>query len=283
MEPLLTTEEIADYLRVEVVTVRRLVTRGELPAYRIGSEFRFIAPDIEAFVKDQRVTWPGANPGDAVEKFTERARKVFILANEEAQQWDHHYIGTEHLLLALVREGEGVAAVMLTRSGLKLEDVRQRVVDILERGQQRAGGSQPAQFKLVVQELLSLGHTSSPFGERPLTRRAKKVIDLAVDEARRLNHHYIGTEHLLLALVREGDGIAAQILVEGYGLTLDKVRELVMSILQQGHTPPAPPEIPEQAATLLSADEQGIQCGTCRARSPEYFHYCFNCGGKLQN
>ncbi len=122
------------------------------------------------------------------DKFTERARKVLQLAQEEAQRFNHNYIGTEHLLLGLVREGDGVAARVLSNMGVQLPKVRSAVEFIIGRGE------------------------SAVIGEIGLTPRAKKVIELAVDEARRLNHHYIGTEHLLLGLVREGEGIAAGVL-----------------------------------------------------------------------
>ena len=127
----------------------------------------------------------GRNRGGSFDRFTERARKVMHLAQEEAQRLHHNYIGTEHLLLGLVREGEGVAAKVLSNLGVELNKVRSAVEFIIGRGDR------------IV------------FGEIGLTPRAKKVIELAVDEARRLNHHYIGTEHLLLGLVREGEGIAA--------------------------------------------------------------------------
>ena len=133
------------------------------------------------------------------DKFTERARKVLSLAQEEAQRFNHHYIGTEHLLLGLVREGDGVAARVLTNMGVQLPKVRSAVEFIIGRGE------------------------GAVIGEIGLTPRAKKVIELAVDEARRLNHNYIGTEHLLLGLVREGEGIAAGVL-ESLGVNLEKVR-----------------------------------------------------------
>ncbi|HEY7851066.1 MAG TPA: Clp protease N-terminal domain-containing protein, partial [Ktedonobacterales bacterium] len=136
---------------------------------------------------------------DKFEQFTERARKVLSLSQEEAQRFNHNYIGTEHLLLGLVREGDGVAAKVLTNLGVELLKARSSVEFIIGRGD-----------RIVV-------------GEVGLTPRAKKVIELAVDEARRLNHHYIGTEHLLLGLVREGEGIAAGVL-ESLGVNLEKVR-----------------------------------------------------------
>ncbi|MGQ9676755.1 MAG: ATP-dependent Clp protease ATP-binding subunit [Chloroflexota bacterium] len=145
---------------------------------------------------------------DRFDKFTERARKVLTLAQEEAQRFNHNYIGTEHILLGLVREGEGVAAKVLANMGVELNKVRSAVEFIIGRGD-----------RMVV-------------GEIGLTPRAKKVIELSVDEARRLNHHYIGTEHLLLGLVREGEGIAAGVL-ESLGVSLDKVRAQTIQVLNQ--------------------------------------------------
>ncbi|MGB3329967.1 MAG: Clp protease N-terminal domain-containing protein, partial [Thermomicrobiales bacterium] len=142
------------------------------------------------------------------DKFTDRARKVLTLAQEEAQRFNHNYIGTEHLLLGLVREGDGVAAKVLANMGVQLPKVRSAVEFIIGRGD------------------------SMIMGEIGLTPRAKKVIELSVDEARRLNHHYIGTEHLLLGLVREGEGIAAGVL-ESLGVNLEKVRAQVMQVVSQ--------------------------------------------------
>ncbi len=159
---------------------------------------------------------------DKFEKFTERARKVFSLAQEEAQRFNHNYIGTEHLLLGLVREGDGIAARVLANLGVQLPKVRSAVEFIIGRGD-----------GLVV-------------GDPGLTPRAKKVIELAMDEARRLNNHYIGTEHLLLGLVREGEGIAAGVL-ESLGVSLEKVRQQVMQVVSQSaafQQSPAQPTAP---------------------------------------
>src|SRR5206468_10485566 len=145
--------------------------------------------------------------GDRFDKFTERARKVLQFAQEEAQRLDHNYIGTEHLLLGLVREGEGVAAKVLANLGVELNKARAQVEFIIGRGERGRG---------------DIG----------LTPRAKKVIELSVDEARRLGHHYIGTEHLLLGLVREGEGIAAGVL-ESLGVNLEKVRTQTIQVLSQ--------------------------------------------------
>src|SRR5919109_555992 len=145
---------------------------------------------------------------DRFDKFTERAKKVLVLAQEEAQRFNHNYIGTEHLLLGLVREGEGIAAKVLGNLGVELNKVRSAVEFIIGRGD-----------RMVI-------------GDISLTPRAKKVIELAVEEARRLNHNYIGTEHLLLGLVREGEGIAAGVL-ESLGVNLEKVRAQVMQVVSQ--------------------------------------------------
>ena len=144
--------------------------------------------------------------GSRFEKFSERARRVLSLAQEEAQRFNHNYIGTEHILLGLVRETEGVAARVLSSLSVALSKVRSAVEFIIGRGEK------PAQ------------------GEIGLTPRAKKVVELAVDEARRMNHTYIGTEHLLIGLLREGEGVAAGVL-ESLGVTLDKVRAETHRIL----------------------------------------------------
>ena len=142
------------------------------------------------------------------EKFTERARKVLTLAQEEALRFNHNYIGTEHILLGLVREGDGVAAKVLSNIGVELDKVRSAVEFIIGRGERTVSG------------------------EIGLTPRAKRVIELAVDEARRLNHNYIGTEHLLLGLLREGEGVAAGVL-ESLGVSLEKVRTETVRLLNQ--------------------------------------------------
>ena len=143
---------------------------------------------------------------DRFDKFTDRARKVLTLAQDEAQRFNHNYIGTEHLLLGLVREGEGVAARVLENMNVELPKVRTAVEFIIGRGD-----------RPVV-------------GEVGLTPAAKRVIELAIDESRRLGHRYIGTEHLLLGLVREGEGIAAGVL-ESLGVTLDTVRHEIVHLL----------------------------------------------------
>jgi ATP-dependent Clp protease ATP-binding subunit ClpC len=137
----------------------------------------------------------------AFNKFTERARKVILLAKEEAKRFNHDYIGTEHMLLGLVKEGEGVAAAVLTSIGLDFENI-----------------------KTEVERLVQPGLDTPVEGDIPFTPRAKKVIELAMDEARNLGHNYIGTEHLLLGLIREGEGVASQVLLN-MDLDLKSVRE----------------------------------------------------------
>ncbi|MFH1202104.1 MAG: ATP-dependent Clp protease ATP-binding subunit [Candidatus Omnitrophota bacterium] len=140
-------------------------------------------------------------------RFTERARKVIILAKEEARRFNHDYIGTEHILLGLIREGEGVAAAVLQKMGMSLETIR-----------------------LEVEKLVQPGPTTQILGDIPFTPRAKKVLELAAEEARSLGHNYIGTEHILLGLIREGEGVASQVLLN-LGLDLNKVRAEVMELL----------------------------------------------------
>jgi ATP-dependent Clp protease ATP-binding subunit ClpC len=137
------------------------------------------------------------------ERFTDRARRVVVLAQEEARMLDHGYIGTEHLLLGLVHEGEGVAAKALEAMGISLEAVREQVETIIGRGE----------------------HPES--GHIPFTPRAKRVLELSLRESSQLGHSYIGTEHILLGLVREGDGVAAQVLVK-LGADLNRVRQQVI-------------------------------------------------------
>jgi ATP-dependent Clp protease ATP-binding subunit ClpC len=178
---------------------------------------------------------------DRFDKFTERARRVLTLAQEEAQRFNHNYIGTEHLLLGLVREGDGVAAKVLANLGVELNKVRSAVEFIIGRGDRAV------------------------MGEIGLTPRAKKVIELAVDEARRLNHHYIGTEHLLLGLVREGEGIAAGVL-ESLGVNLERVRAETTRILSQsmpqsahtgGRTATRTPTVDQLGMDLTAASRAG--------------------------
>jgi hypothetical protein len=204
------------------------------------------------------------NQSGNFDRFTERARTAMQLAQEEAQRLQHNYIGTEHLLLGLLREREGVAGKVLTSLGVDLDQVRQAVEGIVGRGE----------------------HLVS--GEIRLTPRAKKVVELAVDEARRLHHHFLGTEHLLLGLLREGQGIGAGVL-ESFGLNLQEVRAHVIQVLKEQRKPalmcsfchkeqdqvqrlvagPGEVSICDECVAVLSRgpeapqEEQGLCCSFC--------------------
>jgi ATP-dependent Clp protease ATP-binding subunit ClpA len=140
------------------------------------------------------------------ERFTDRARRVVVGAQEEARLLNHNYIGTEHLLLGLAHEGQGVAATALERLGIRLEALRSQVQEIIGQGQQ------------------------APSGHIPFTPRAKKVLELSLRESQQLGHNYIGTEHILLGLIREGEGVAAQVLVK-LGGDFSRVRQQVLQLL----------------------------------------------------
>jgi len=140
------------------------------------------------------------------ERFDDRARRVVVLAQEEARMLNHNYIGTEHLLLGLLREGDGVAAKALESLGFSRDAVRQQVEEIIGRGEQE------------------------PSGHIPFTKRAKKALELSLRESLQLRHGYIGTEHILLGLIREGDGVAAQVLVK-LGADLNRVRQQVIQLI----------------------------------------------------
>ena len=140
------------------------------------------------------------------ERFTDRARRVVVLAQEEARMLSHNYIGTEHILLGLIHEGDGVAAKALEQLGISLDAVRAQVQDMIGTGSQQ-----------------TKGHI-------PFTPRAKKVLELSLREALQLGHSYIGTEHILLGLIREGEGVAAQVL-QKLGADLNRVRQQVIQLL----------------------------------------------------
>ncbi len=166
---------------------------------------------------------------DMFARFTDRAKKVIILAREEASRLNHDYIGTEHILLGLIKVGGGVAANALQSLGIDLETIR-----------------------LEVEKLVQPGPETMIMGEIPFTPRAKKVLDLAMEEARSLGHNYIGTEHILLGLMREAEGVAAQIL-ESLGANLKTVREKTMELLGEGATPPGFPGAKKTKTPALDA------------------------------
>ncbi len=171
------------------------------------------------------------------ERFTERARKVIALANQEAQRFNHEYIGTEHILLGLVKEGSGVGANVLKNLGVDLHKVR-----------------------MEVEKLVKAGPDMVTMGKLPQTPRAKKVIEYAIEEARNLNHNYVGTEHLLLGLLREHDGVAAQVLMN-LGLKLDEVRDEVLHLLGAGAEP-------EEAAANGGPVEAGAPQRRAKTKTP---------------
>jgi ATP-dependent Clp protease ATP-binding subunit ClpC len=167
------------------------------------------------------------------ERFTDRARRVVVLAQEEARMLNHNYIGTEHILLGLIHEGEGVAAKAMESLGISLEAVRQQVEEIIGQGQQ------------------------APSGHIPFTPRAKKVLELSLREALQLGHNYIGTEHILLGLIREGEGVAAQVLVK-LGADLNRVRQQVIQLLNGYQSKEPAGTAPEGApSTSLVLDQFG--------------------------
>jgi len=169
------------------------------------------------------------------ERFTDRARRVVVLAQEEARMLSHNYIGTEHILLGLIHEGEGVAAKALESLGISLEAVRAQVEEIIGQGQQ------------------------APSGHIPFTPRAKKVLELSLREALQFGHNYIGTEHILLGLIREGEGDAAQVLVK-LGADLNRVRQQVIQLLSgfQGKETASASTAPEGApSSSLVLDQFG--------------------------
>src|SRR5215212_2176544 len=166
--------------------------------------------------------------------FTERVRKVLAMAREEAARLHHEYVGTEHILLGLIREGEGVAATVLQNLSVELDDIQDKIEVTVKKGK--------------------AGQTTGP--DLPYTSRAKKVLELAMSQARELNHSYVGTEHLLLGLLREEKGIAAQVLVAS-GLTLDAARAEALRLLgteraEKPRVPPTGSEAPLRAVASVT-------------------------------
>jgi len=183
------------------------------------------------------------------ERLTDRARKVMALANQEAQRLNHEYIGTEHILLGLVKEGSGVGANVLKNLDIDLRKVR-----------------------LEVEKLVKSGPEMVTMGKLPQTPRAKKVIEYAIEEARNLNHNYVGTEHLLLGLLREHDGVAAQVLMN-LGLKLEEVREEVLNLLGAGveseEAPPQPePQEPPQMGGPPSGSDASSRTRGAKSKTP---------------
>ena len=210
-------EWLAEQLGVDKTTIYRYLQEGTLPGLQLGRKWlvserqliEFLDAEARRQTELRRKDLPTRS--ERFDKFTERARQVMTYAQEEAIEFNHNYIGTEHLLLGLIRDQEGLGAKALTNLGVELEAVRGRVLQIIGRGNTAV----------------------SPDAKVGLTPRAKKAIDLAVDEARRLNHSYIGTEHLLLGMLREGEGIAFAVL-ESLGVSLDQARKETVRLLMAG-------------------------------------------------
>jgi excisionase family DNA binding protein len=286
MEHFMTSEEIAELLHVDPVTIRRLVNKNELSAYRIGADYRFAPSDLQDYLQRQHIpaqakkeAGSGANhpldplvqslrkifqgkhttPSELMnrfDKFTKRASHVVMLASEEARHFRHNYIGTEHLLLGLIREGEGVAAEVLSNLGVEADQIRHAIEAIVGYGDRAVSNEE---------------------GSTPLTPRAQRVIELAAEEARRLNHHYIGTEHFLLGLIREGDGIAAHVL-KNLEIQLEQVRTETIRVLSQHLQAGGETSVP---VTPLAEGGTGLICTSCETRCPGHFRFCFNCGQSL--
>jgi ATP-dependent Clp protease ATP-binding subunit ClpC len=190
--------------------------------------------------------------GNVFERFTDRAGKAVVLAQEEARMLGNDYIGSEHLLLGLIHEGGGVAAKALDRMGVSLEQVRRDVTAIV------GSSARPA-----------------PQGHIPFTPKAKKVMELSLREAIGLGHNYIGTEHILLALVRQGDGVAAGVLRE-HGLGLERVRDTVVELLT-ANQPMAAVEGVTEPTTEYEASQPAPEAEPVERRSPT----CPSCSARL--
>src|SRR5215203_2617475 len=177
--------------------------------------------------------------------FTDRVRKVLQMAREEAARLHHEYVGTEHILLGLIREGEGVAAAVLTNLNVDLEDIQQKIEETVKKGKAAAAAGP----------------------DLPYTSRAKKVLELAMTEARELNHSYVGTEHLLLGLLREEKGIAAQVLTDA-GVSLEQSRAETLRLLgsDMPSTQPTASSAPQPSSSSPKAEK--------KSKTPALDHFC---------
>ena len=267
MEHLMTTEEVAEILHVDPATIRRLVNRGDLAAYRIGADYRFAPSDLEGYLWRQRIIGGEGYGADSLgesskrghqmpvsdrdrwDKFTDQAKRVLHRAQEEAQRFHHHYVGTEHVLLGLLEGGEDIAHAVLRRVGVEPDQVRQQVEAVMTRGERQVRG------------------------EIGLTPQVKKVVALALYEAQRLGHRSVGTEHLLIALIRLDGGIGASVL-KRLGVDLEQVRAQTLAELSSQPLP--------DLSTLPEGQAERI-CARCGTTCPATFHFCFNCGQSLNH
>src|SRR6186713_530639 len=175
--------------------------------------------------------------------FTERVRKVLAMAREEAARLHHEYVGTEHILLGLIREGEGVAATVLQNLSVELDEIQQKIEETVKKGK--------------------AAQTTGP--DLPYTSRAKKVLELAMSEARELSHSYVGTEHLLLGLLREGKGIAAQVLTDA-GVNLEQSRAETLRLLGS--------DMPQASAGGSSSQPSSAPKSEKKSKTPALDHFC---------
>lgn len=267
MEHLMTTEEVAEILHVDPATIRRLLNRGDLAAYRIGADYRFAPSDLEGYLRRQRIAGgegdgtdsgaessKGGHPRplsdrDRWDQFSDQAKRVLQRAQEQAQRFQQNYVGTEHVLLGLLEGGEDSAHAVLRRVGVEPEQVRHQVEAVMTRGERQVRGE---------------------IGLKP---QVKNVVVLALDEAQRLGHRSVGTEHLLIALIRLDEGVAADVL-KRLGVDLEQVRAQTEASL-------ASPPLPLQS-TLSEGQAERI-CARCGTPCPATFHFCFNCGQSLNH
>ena len=237
-------------ITITVVEIREdkvrlgVISPKDIPVHR-QEVFEAIHGKSAAVLPSPTTPEPKKGSEEPYHRFTDRARKVLQLANQEAQRFKHEYIGTEHILLGLVKEGTGVAVNVLKNLDTNPEKIRREVEQIV----------------LAGPEMVTIG-------KLPQTPRAKKVIEFAIEEARNLNHNYVGTEHLLLGLLREGEGVAAQVLMN-LGLRLETVRHEVLMLLDPSFNPdllvsdePLPlsdvdaPNLPEEVRLVVAAFDQ---------------------------
>jgi carbon storage regulator CsrA len=237
-------------ITITVVEIREdkvrlgVISPKDIPVHR-QEVFEAIHGKSAAVLPSPTTPEPKKGSEEPYHRFTDRARKVLQLANQEAQRFKHEYIGTEHILLGLVKEGTGVAVNVLKNLDTNPEKIRREVEQIV----------------LAGPEMVTIG-------KLPQTPRAKKVIEFAIEEARNLNHNYVGTEHLLLGLLREEEGVAAQVLMN-LGLRLETVRHEVLMLLDPSFNPdllvsdePLPlsdvdaPNLPEEVRLVVAAFDQ---------------------------